>query len=99
MRVCMKVQIPVEAGNKAIKNGSMQKVIESAIGQLKPEATYFFPQDGMRTAMVFFDLKDPSDMPVIAEPLYEELQAQTEVTPVMNLEDLMKGLKKIQNGR
>ncbi|MCH7230893.1 hypothetical protein L0U85_08530 [Glycomyces sp. L485] len=99
MRVCLKVQIPVEAGNKAIMNGDMSKTLKATLDKLNPEATYFFPQDGMRSMMVFFDLKDPSQMPVISEPLFEELHAETYLTPVMNIDDLMKGLKTLQENR
>jgi hypothetical protein len=40
-----------------------------------------------------FDLKDPSDIPTIAEPLFMILKAKVEFTPVMNADDLQKGLK------
>jgi hypothetical protein len=99
MRVCLKMQIPVEAGNKAIMNGKMQTTLKSFLDQLQPEAAYFMPQDGMRSMLVFFDLKELSDMPVLSEPLFEELHAKTELTPAMNLDDLMAGLQKIQNAR
>lgn len=99
MRVCLKVQIPVEAGNKAVVNGNLKQSLESLLGKLQPEAVYFFPQDGMRSMMAFFDMKDTSDMPMISEPLFEELHAKTELTPAMNLDDLMAGLQKLQQSR
>jgi hypothetical protein len=42
--------------------------------------------------MMFFDMKDTSDIPVIAEPLFAALHAEVELIPVMNLEELQKGL-------
>jgi hypothetical protein len=66
---------------------------------VKPEAAYFFPQDGLRTMMIFFDMKDPSQLPEFGEPLFEELNAKIDVSPAMNLDDLMAGFKKIQNNR
>jgi hypothetical protein len=42
-----------------------------------------------------FDLKDPSDIPSIAEPLFQSMNAKITLTPVMNAEDLMKGLEKL----
>ena len=99
MRVCLKVQIPVEAGNKAITEGGMQPKLKALMDQLHPEAAYFFPQDGMRTMMLFFDLKETSMIPPLTEPLFEGFNAQVDFTPVMNLDDLMTGLKKIESSR
>ena len=58
MGVRLKVQIPVEAGNKTAADGQLAKLIQSTLESLKPEAAYFFPEDGKRTAEIFFDLKD-----------------------------------------
>lgn len=99
MRVCLKVQIPVEAGNKAIMDGSLQKTMKTVMDTLKPEASYFFPEDGMRSMMLFVDLKDTSMIPPLVEPLFEALNAKVDMTPAMNLDDLMAGLKKIENHR
>jgi len=41
MRTMMKVSIPVEAGKKAIKDGSLARGIQSTTERLKPEAAYF----------------------------------------------------------
>jgi hypothetical protein len=38
-------------------------------------------------------MKDSSEIPVIAEPLFIGLGAQLELVPVMNPDDLRKGLK------
>jgi ABC-type thiamin/hydroxymethylpyrimidine transport system permease subunit len=47
---------------------------------------------GKRTSLIVFDLADPSQIPVIAEPLFQGLDAEIEFAPVMNQEDLMNGL-------
>jgi hypothetical protein len=99
MRVCLKVQIPVEAGNKAISEGKLQPMLEKFLSSLKPEAAYFFPQDGMRSMMIFFDMKETSQMVVNGEPLFEELNAKIDLSPAMNLDDLMAGMKQLQNNR
>jgi hypothetical protein len=93
MRVMMRATIPVEQGNKALKDGTLRKVVQSALQELKPEAAYFFPFKGKRTALFVFDLKDPSQIPVIAEPLFSALHAEIEYVPVMNAEDLQAGLE------
>jgi hypothetical protein len=94
MRTMIRVTIPVEAGNKAFQNGTLQKTIMGMLEQLKPEAAYFFPDRGVRTSIFVIDLKDPSDIPVIAEPLFENLNAAVEFLTVMNVDDLKKGFEK-----
>jgi hypothetical protein len=95
MRMMLKVSIPVEPGNAAVKDGVLKKVVEEAMGRLKPEAAYFFAENGCRTAMMVFDLADASDIPSIAEPFFMALNAGVTLVPVMNAEDLGKGLQKL----
>jgi len=40
-----------------------------------------------------FDLKDPSQLPSITEPLFSSVNAKITLFPVMNQEDLQKGLQ------
>ena len=95
MRVLLKVQLPVEAANAAIKNGSLPQTIDTFIKEHNPEAAYFFPENGKRTAMFVFDLSDPSRLPVISEPLFQNVNANLTMTPVMNYEDLQAGLRDV----
>jgi hypothetical protein len=92
MRVLMRVSIPVEAGNRAIKDGSLERTMMNAVERLRPEATYFFTDHGQRTALIAFDMKNVSDMPAIAEPFFMELNASVEWFPAMSPDDLKKGL-------
>jgi hypothetical protein len=84
----MKVSIPVEAGNARAADGSLGKTIESILADLKPEAVYFAADNGQRTGFIVFDLKDPSQIPAVAEPWFLAFDAHIEVQPAMNLEDL-----------
>ncbi|MFI8828665.1 hypothetical protein [Streptomyces sp. NPDC053431] len=84
-----------EASNQAIQQGTLQKTVEGALEELKPEAAYFTVSDGCRTAYVFFDLDDPSMMPKISEPFFMQLRAKIDYTPVMDREELRKGLAAI----
>lgn len=94
MRTLIRVTVPVEAGNKSILDGSLPKTMASTMDKLKPEAAYFFADRGVRTAMMVVDLKDVSDIPSIAEPLFIAFNATVEFLPVMNAEELNKGLTK-----
>jgi hypothetical protein len=44
--------------------------------------------------MIFFDLTDPSQIVEVAEPLFSNLNAAVEIVPVMNGDDLRKGIAK-----
>ena len=93
MRTLLKVSMEINAGNAAIANGTFPSVIKDTIDRIKPEASYFYADNGHRTALMVFDLKDASEIPAIAEPLFFMLKARVELSPVMNVEDLQKGLK------
>lgn len=95
MRMMIRITIPVEAGNKAIHDGTMQNTIMEAVEKLKPEAAYFLPERGVRTAILVTDLKDPSDIPAISEPFFSRLSAAVEFIPVMNPDELKNGLAKV----
>lgn len=41
MRVLLKVNIPTEAGNGAIKSGAIPGKLKQILDELKPEAAYF----------------------------------------------------------
>src|SRR5712691_4122886 len=90
MRCLLKVSIPVETGNTTIGNGTLPKTIESILDELKPEAAYFAEENGKRTGFVFFDLKDTSQIPAVAEPWFLAFNAHIELHPAMNLEELKK---------
>ena len=91
----MKVKLDTEAGSRAIADGSMPELMQETLGALQPEAAYFGPENGIRTAFVVFDLEDPSQLPPLTEPLFSKLKATVEMFPVMDQEDLQKGLQQI----
>lgn len=92
MRTMLRITFPTDLGNRVIKDGSFAKVMEATMQKLKPEAAYFTAHKGCRSAMLFFDMKDASDIPAIAEPLFMALNAEIEFLPVINQDDLQKGL-------
>jgi len=90
MRFLVKVNIPVEAGNMAVKDGKLGTTIQSILADQKPEAVYFTDDNGQRTALVFLDMQDASQMPAIVEPWMLAFNASIEVHPVMVPEDLVR---------
>jgi hypothetical protein len=95
MRMMLKFTRPVEKSNAAINDGSLGRTMESISSNLKPEAAYFMPLEGKRAGMIFFDMADPSQIVESVEPFFLSLNASTELVPVMNADDLRKGLAKV----
>ncbi len=95
MRMMLRWTVPVERGNETIKDGSLARTIESLLQELRPEAAYFWPEDGKRAGMMVFDMAEPSQIPQIAEPLFLNLDAAVEFLPVMNGDDLKTALEKV----
>ncbi|WP_055531650.1 DUF3303 family protein [Streptomyces alboniger] len=97
MRVMLRARLDTQASNEAIRSGALPKIMQALTETLKPEAAYFGPSDGARSCTFVFDMQDSSQMPTIAEPLFEQLGAEIDIHPVMNTEDLQKGLAALQN--
>jgi hypothetical protein len=94
MHTLLKVTMSdLEATNAAITNGRMQDVIKQVSKLIKPETSFFTAENGYRTGMFIFDLKDASQIPQIAEPFFTELNARVEFFPGMDFIELEKGLE------
>ncbi|WP_436776122.1 hypothetical protein [Yinghuangia sp. YIM S09857] len=94
MRVLLTGRMDNDAANEAIANGTMPKLLQSLVEQIKPEAAYFTTTNGQRTCFFVFDMQDSSQMPSIGEKLFSNGMSVA-IRPVMNLEDLQKGLAAI----
>jgi hypothetical protein len=91
MRMLLRVSIPVEAGNAAAKAGTLGSTIEQILADLKPEAAYWYADDGgHRSGSIVFDMKDTSEIPAVAEPWFLAFHAKVSFRPVMNTQDLAK---------
>jgi hypothetical protein len=92
VRTMLRWTVPAEKGNAMVGDGSMGRVIEAVVAKTKPEAAYFLAERGKRAGILFFDLKEPADIPRIAEILFQGANAEVEFVPVMNTDDLKKAL-------
>ena len=97
MRTLLRVSIPVKEGNAASRNNALASTIKSILDEMKPEAAYFSEENGERTGYIFFDLKDSSHLPAIAEPWFLAFNARLTVRPAMNLQDLAAAAPSIEH--
>ena len=92
MRTLLRIRMDTAAGNRAIVDGTVQRALKELADQIHPEAAYFYPDEGQRTALFVFDMTDSSTIPSIVEPLFMTMNASVTLSPVMNFDDLEKGL-------
>jgi hypothetical protein len=93
MRMMVTIRVPVETGNRTIKDGTLPRVIQEVTERIRPECAYFFVENGRRTMRAVFDLKNANDMVPAFEPALMALNADIELLPVMTGEELGAGFK------
>jgi hypothetical protein len=91
MRFMVEVIWDTEKGNELARKGNLGKIAQSILEEIKPEAAYFLAQEGNRSAILFVNMEDASQIPAIAEPWFLAVNATVEFKPVMVMEDLLRG--------
>ena len=95
MRMMLRARIPVEAGNVGLSEGTLPATLQQVVGLVDPEAVYVGTEDGVRRVLIFFDLKDASDIPAVTEPFMQNANASVDLVPIMNQEDMQAGIAKL----
>jgi hypothetical protein len=93
MRFLIRTRIPTEPGNKMVQDPDFLKKLEDYINKVKPEASYFMPIEGQRSAAFIVNAERNDQLPAMIEPLFEWMGANVDVIPVMDFDDLKKGLQ------
>jgi hypothetical protein len=62
--------------------GAAAQALDQIQEALQPEALCGFVEDGQRAFFAIFDLADPSQIPVISEPLYQRANVKLTLTPL-----------------
>ncbi len=88
MRMLMHVQFPLEPFNSAVRDGTVAEKMKRILEAIKPEAAYFTEQNGCRGGTLVVDVKEPSDVPKLAEPWFLTFDAQVEFRIAMTPDDL-----------
>ena len=98
MRFMLIVHMGTEQANVTIREGRIGDLIQRTMEHLQPEAAYFGPADGGRTAFLVINLDDPSRIPAISEPFFQELGARVDFIPVMTAEEVARGVAALGYG-
>jgi hypothetical protein len=93
MRMLLKAVLDTEAANEVFRSGAAAEALDRIQEALQPEVLYGFIEDGERAFFAVFDLADPSEIPVISEPLFQRANVKLTLTPCMTLEDVKKGIE------
>jgi len=96
MRFMVRVIWDVEKGNEIARNGNLGEIAQSILEEIKPEAAYFVAEEGNRSAILFVNMEDASQIPAIAEPWFLAVNATVEFMPVMKMDDLLKARESIE---
>ena len=97
MRFMFKFSFPTtDESNGWIRDGSIGQKMESTLETLKPEAAYFGAVDGNRGGYLVINMDESSEIPAKLEPLFQELGAAVECSPVMTSEDLRTAIQRLQ---
>ena len=97
MRVILRAMIPAIAGNKMVKDPNFLKTIEDYTKKFNCEAAYFTEVNGNRTMIFILDLPSSDMIPAIIEPLFQGFDANVEIHPAMDLDDLKKAISSMQS--
>jgi len=62
MRVTITFRFAVDPGNDLIKSGKIGQIFGNLIEDLKPEAAYFFPENGQRGGLMVINMDDSSQL-------------------------------------
>ena len=71
------------------------KKIDEYVKKFNCEASYFIEVNGIRTMVLVLDLPGTEMIPDLVEPLFQGYDANVEIHPAMNLEDLKKSISRM----
>jgi hypothetical protein len=91
MRMLLTARMDTETGNQSVTDGTMSKMVQEMVEELRPEAAYFTATEGDRCCYMVFEMKESAQMPPMLEPFFHA-GAKVDLRPVMTMDDLQTGL-------
>ena len=96
MKMLMKVTIPHEKFNAAVKDGNVAGTLGQIMEETKPESVYSTSKNGKRGVVMVVNVEKNSDLPKFAEPWFFKFNADCEFDLMMTPQDLQEsGLDEI----
>jgi hypothetical protein len=97
MHTLLKISMTdIPRANAVVSDGSIKNIFDNLSKKINPETSFFYSEQGYRTAIFVFDMKDASQIPQICEPLFTELNAKVDFFPAMDHSELTKGLESMK---
>jgi hypothetical protein len=90
MRMILHAHLPHDTFNAAVKDGTIGDKLSRIFEETKPESVYFTEFRGMRSALMVFEVADPSKIPFYAEPWFLTFNADVEFHPAITPQELGK---------
>lgn len=90
MKMLLSAEIPHEPFNSLVRAGTAGETLAKILESLKPEAVYFTEEHGRRCAIMVIEMKDASEVPRFAEPLFLKFNADCRFRIVMSPDDLAR---------
>ncbi|WP_333768016.1 hypothetical protein [Streptomyces sp. IBSBF 2435] len=91
MRMLLSARMDTATANQSVTDGTMSKMMQEVVEDLRPESAYFTAAEGDRCCYMVFDMKDSAQMPPALEPFFHA-GAKVDLRPVMSMDDLQTGL-------
>ena len=88
MKMLLRITMPNEPFNSMIKKGTLGKVLDKIMSDLKPEAAYFTLEDGERSVLLIVNINKPGEYVKYAEPFFLEFNASIKYEIAMSPEEL-----------
>ena len=96
MRMILTVTMPHEPFNTFIKNGTVGKVLDGIMKEIKPEAAYFSLDEGKRSLFIVVNVEKGTDYVKYAEPFFLKFNADIKYDIVITPEEISNsGLEEI----
>lgn len=97
MRVMLRAHFDTAATNEGIETGALPQALKALLDKVKPEAAYFGLHEGVRSCWIVFDLQDSAMMPSLTWDLFHKFNAEIEVGPVMQPQELAQAMEALRS--
>jgi hypothetical protein len=93
MRMLLTAVLDTESANEVFRSGAAAEALDRIQEALQPEALTLSLRTESARSLPSSTWRDPSEIPVISEPLYQRANVKLTLTPRMTLEDMKKGIE------